>query len=618
MFNAVKIVCEKKTHQPRVQAQKELDFKLTPTPLITRFLGYSECSGGGSGNKNQTQSYLTNQCVGIMSSLGGSPFGHKCPEAHSPAYHTVVITDLQEGLFLHAGMPGVLVMLARIQEEYDACDSKKELVAKRLFMAQGASRFLYEAVVRALLVAASRPLSITTGRLDREAPAIYERFSGRQQLPVYGNPVFSCDEFKVLVERVKRAQEQEDDNIIEVSSQQENAITLAVKNNVGDPLSQLTAQVSNLTVKIEAMSIKLDKACQDKLDLERQNCALRSFIASQGLAMPDSVPQLPNYAVVSPCRSNRPNTMLLPQDSGPDDMDIHTESEVTLSSLLYRAQPADDTTSTGMVRKRRRGYTQDEQERFSLQLNMVPTHSFTPSVNLHTLSDWWNEYAYGSPGRQPLRDLETERGAEWRKDLPGQKAKTTTWSLRKNVYALVECYMTISFCVLSSDATVPFTAADFEVRPLTEEEALAEANKTYVCCLSSKGTPNVREKLVPQFKVQKLYEMSSTGPRRAAPLEESTRFVPDVVRNLVMLYTTNENYWFVSSGPLNRRSLTLEEAWREAGKTTAYCLKKKQSLELEFTLQENYEIANSGRCIDPAPSGPRFFPLNWSSFPPPN
>jgi hypothetical protein len=609
MFNSVNIVCDKVTHQGRVQGQQMLDLGLCPTPLITRYAGYTECRGTGSGNKNQNQSYLTNQCVGVMSSLAGSKFGHKCPEAHSPAYHAVPIVDIQEGLFCHAGMPGVLVQRDSIQEEYDACRSKKELAKKRLFMAQGASNYLYEAVVRALLVAASRPLSTTTGRLDREAPAAYERFSGKQQLPVYDNPVFACEEFKVLVERVKQAQEQEDDNVIELSVQQENAMTLALKNNVGEPISQLAAQVSNVSVKVEAMSIAIYKDHQDKLlDLERQNCALRAFIESQGLALPDSV--LPKYAVVSPCSSNRPNTMLLLQDSGPDDMDTDTEPDVTLSSLMYRAAPADDTTSTGMVRKRRRGYTQDEQERFALRLRMPPTHNFTPAANLRTLPDWWNEYAHGSTDRQALRDLEAEYGAEWRKDLPGNKTKTTTWCTRKNVYALVEYYMDMDndFSVLSLDAVEPFTAADFEVRPLTEEEALMEANKTYVCCLSAKGTPNIREKLVPQFKLQKLYEMSSVGPRFVAPFQGSPRFIPDVVTNLVDMYMTNTNYWFECTGPEKRRSLTQDEAWREAAKTTAYCLKEKKPLEQEFSLQEEYEMANSGRCIDPTPSGIRFIP----------
>jgi hypothetical protein len=605
MFNSVKIVCEKVTHQPRVQAQQILDFKLCPTPLITRFAGYTECRGSGTGNKNQTQSYLTNQCVGVMSSLAGSPFAHKCPEAHDPAYHRVMIVDIQGALFWHVGMPEVLVMLDTIQEEYDACDSKKELAAKRLFMAQGASGYVYEAVVRALLVAASRPLSTTTGRLDRDAPAIYKRFSGRQKLPVYDNPVFSCDEFEVLVERVKVAQEQEDDNIIEVSSQQENAITLAVKNNCSDPILQLTAQMSNTAVEIRAMTIAIHQYHQDKLELERQNCTLRSFIQSQGLALPDSVPVLPNYAVVSPCSRSRSNTTLL-QDS-PDDMDTDTESEVILSSLLNPTDPADDMTSKGLVRKRRRGHTQDEQERFSLQLGMVPTHNFRPIPSLRTLEDWWKEYADGTEGRPALRALEAEHGAEWRKDLPGMKTKTTTWCTRKNVYALVEHYMTYDFRVLCLDAIFPFTADDYEVRPLTEEEALAEANKTYVCCLNAKGTPNIREKVVPQFKVQKLYEMSSDGPRYVAPLEDSIRFIPDVVKNLVSTYTTTETYWFQSTGPENRRSLTLDEAWTEAGKTTAYCLKEKKSLEEEFSLQEYYEIANSQRCID-KPSGLRFIP----------
>jgi hypothetical protein len=64
------------------------------------------------------------------------------------------------------------------------------------------------------------------------------------------------------------------------------------------------------------------------------------------------------------------------------------------------------------------------------------------------LEDWWKEYADGTEGRPALRALEAEHGAEWRKDLPGMKTKTTTWCTRKNVYALVEHYMTYDFRVL--------------------------------------------------------------------------------------------------------------------------------------------------------------------------
>jgi hypothetical protein len=77
-------------------------------------------------------------------------------------------------------------------------------------MAQGAICYIYEAVKRALLVAAARPLITTTGRLDRESAAIYKRYpcssnSGSNNLAVYGNPVFASDAFTLLVDRVKDA-----------------------------------------------------------------------------------------------------------------------------------------------------------------------------------------------------------------------------------------------------------------------------------------------------------------------------------------------------------------------------------------------------------------------------
>jgi hypothetical protein len=102
------------------------DSSKLPTPLMVRFPGYVEPSNTSPNQSYLTnqgvgvmaavatspnQSYLTNQGLGVMSSLAGSKFGRECPEA----YHTVPIVDIPEGLFCHAGMPGVLVQLDSIQ-----------------------------------------------------------------------------------------------------------------------------------------------------------------------------------------------------------------------------------------------------------------------------------------------------------------------------------------------------------------------------------------------------------------------------------------------------------------------------------------------------------------------
>jgi hypothetical protein len=123
--------------------------------------------------------------------------------------------------------------------------------------------------------------------------------------------------------------------------------------------------------------------------------------------------------------------------------------------------------------------------------------------------------------------LEAQFRHEWRKDLPGKKTKATIWSNRSQVYGLVELYMSRFFHILSSEATPPLTEGDFETRSLTEEEALLEANKTYACCINAKGKPNVREKVIPEFRMQRIYEESCKSvPRYVDPYDGGPRFVP--------------------------------------------------------------------------------------------
>jgi hypothetical protein len=173
MLKACNVIADKVTHQPRKQVQQELDFKLCPPELITRFLGYS-VAGKGNGNNNQNQSYLTNQHVGVMSSVAGSPYGHLRPETHSPGYYLTNSDDLMPALFEKAGLGSFLTQRQAVFDEFNKYTSKKVLAKKGLFMAEGSVSYFFEAVKRAFLVAAARPLHADSGRLNRDSQRIYE------------------------------------------------------------------------------------------------------------------------------------------------------------------------------------------------------------------------------------------------------------------------------------------------------------------------------------------------------------------------------------------------------------------------------------------------------------
>jgi hypothetical protein len=158
--------------------------------------------------------------------------------------------------------------------------------------------------------------------------------------------------------------------------------------------------------------------------------------------------------------------------------------------------------------------------------------------------------------------------------------KGVQWCNRLHVYRLVEFYMTQPFRVLNRQDNI------HEMRPLTEEEALRETNKTFLCCVSQSGKPNFRQKVVPQFKRQQVYENGACG-RLVDPTDE-IRFIPGNVKKLVQTYMD--------------RSLTSDQAWKEADKTIMLSLPQKYNIPgkpLAFVVaqQQDYEDKNLGRVI---------------------
>jgi hypothetical protein len=260
---------------------------------------------------------------------------------------------------------------------------------------------------------------------------------------------------------------------------------------------------------------------------------------------------------------------------------------------MYRQAAADDTTSRGETRQRKRPLTQADRERASQALGLATTCSFTTTLN-RTVYHWWNEYAHGTDDRPAFRDLEIATSGAWRLDIPGatQGVNKAAWCQRKNIYELIEWYM-------STDFKVVITSETYELRPLREDEALLEADKTYQCCIDEKGRQNFRQRIVPQFKRQRVYERCSEG-RLVDPMD-GHRFYPEAITTLVSIYTSR--YYWVGNTAADTttrvwRRLTDKEAWEEADKTTTSCLTDcvagKSSLILEFEQQKCHEDLNMG------------------------
>jgi hypothetical protein len=564
MFKACKIVCDKVTHQPRKQVQQEFDFKLCPQELITRFAGYSE---GGAGNKNQNLSYLTNQHVGVMSSVGGSPYGHNRPETHNPGYCLTHIEDLIAVLLEVSGLGGFTTQCQDVHDRYDQCGSRKKMAKEGLFMAKGAVSYFYEAVKRAFLVAAARPLHADSGRLNHESLRIYELCKSETGSCVYNNPVFQCAEFMTLVERVTVAQERADNNIIELTSATENALTLALQDNVAGPVQALAAQVLCTNSRLDRMD---DRHCCLVNELNR----LREVMVHNGLGHMAFPTDGSSLAAVIPFVSPTSSVDSRPSNFSRafmvDDVDGAMENEVdpgvlaVADSFVQRLAPADDTTANGDARKRKRGVDQEAQVQYQRALGIAQSYCLS-TANIQTLEDLWEEYTRGDGhNREPLRDLETKFNVEWRKDIPNvSSCKGVQWCNRLHVYRLVEFYMTRPFRVFNRQDNTE------EMRQLTEFEALLEANKTFLCCVAKSGKPNFSRKVVPQFKRQQVYEngvYENGGFGRSVDPTDGIRFIPANVTKLVQTYMD--------------RSLTYDQAWQEADKTIVLSLPQKKTYQV--------------------------------------
>jgi hypothetical protein len=535
MFKSCKIICDKVTHQGRKQSQQELDFKLCPPEQIARHAGYSQ---GGAGNKNQNQSYLTNQCVGVLSSLAGSPYGHTRPETHSPGYLHASIDDLLVKLFEVAGLGSFLAARLHVHEVYARYSTRKELADLGLFMAKGAISYFYESVKRSFLIAASRPMHFATpNRLNRESERLYELFKAETGTCVFRNPVFDSPEFKILVERVTAAQERADDNVFEVSTEAENAISLAVKDNCAGPVERLSNEISAMGSRFDKVWNENGLLRNENGLLQSENAWLRGLLASHGLEVPEeplfACPTATDtHAVVSPTNSNsRRQTGFFASgnamdeegdsDSEQEELEDYQSSKVEAAwKSVERLAPADDTTVDGDPRKRKRAVTQVEQG--TLEETVGCPYTCTLQVgNKRTIYEYWNEYAHGVGDHLAYRDLQERYGNAWRKGIPGlPRPKDTVWCQLRKIYDLIEFYMKNEFLVWSPHDTA------YESRKLTESEALLEANKTFQACLNKKGRPNFRQKLVPKFREQLLFEKSVPSNRLVNLDAAAVRFIP--------------------------------------------------------------------------------------------
>jgi hypothetical protein len=438
----------KLTHQWRRQSQQEMDNMGVSTPHIERM------AGTASGDKKQSRSmvkcYLTPPPVpAVAERCNADP---KNPLSHNPAWIAVMGEPLRA--VLRVGIPTLLEQQQQVHAEWGACTTFQQRQDGRWPGAKESIDSMIHDISRAFQMFASRPICPLTGELLFDSPTHRDLFKEGAFCSLLHLPVFSSKEYADFEALVKVAQD----------TYFRSAITL-------------TAPVRN----------ELDRILTEKVGgrltaIERELCCIRVSCISSGSGGSGG--------------------------SGQPSIDSRNYHQST-GGLQPSLPPQTDTLVNGAPRKRHRPITQQAIISAVASRQGSEGESHLPLVVLDdhwctTLEDYWRLY------KEKWSPLERTQGASWRTDrqLPGLHkigSRSTWWSTRKHMYALVNYYLATG---------------------LSEEDALLQANVTFCSVKLSKGNrrPIKAVSIACKAKLEELGQRILKGRPKKKPRNDGTAF----------------------------------------------------------------------------------------------
>jgi hypothetical protein len=388
-YTDAEVVVGKLTHQPRRQAQQEMDEDGCDTADIARMAGHAVASVKHT--RAQMESYLTNVwSPGLVHRAKGN---HKELRLHCPAWRSQ-----SSLLVLVLLVPGLVEQQAAIQLEYDACKSMEERKTKRLCLALASINSMLNDIGAAIQMLASRPVDPVTGALLADQPTIRTQFLQFALHDMLNLEAFHSTAYIKLEVEMRRTQDQYFSTEVDLQGPFRNELERII--------------VQRVNVPIQSM----ERAHQYQF-----NQVMQAFAAGTlpGVVHPVSHQQPWHRApgVAHGTRGTQPIT--LPAQA---------------TTLAKGSAP----------RKRRSAVTQSQVlqiERAQGVAEGVPRPTLE-DASFTTLAQIWRQY------QTRWRPLEDRWGSAWRVDIqiPGcskRNARATWWSSRKPIYLVIEHFMRV-------------------------------------------------------------------------------------------------------------------------------------------------------------------------------
>jgi hypothetical protein len=395
-FEHVGIVCQKLTHQPRIDLQQRIADKGCTSDMIERFIGYAP-AGTGKMNDNQRDSYLCCPPVqAVAAAADGDPLH---PGSHHPGWD--VSLNLGPTGDIAPLCPWLYHELAKVKEAFES-SSPKQRIERCLHQALGSLKAFERRIEHAVKLVASLPLD-SKNILSPEAPPIFVRW---ERYPVLNHDYFRSELFSQVVTKVQSAQKQ--DALLmsdDTTPQQKSYFQRELSQHVTPNLQHNLRSTQSL-----------------KQDVAKLQSTMESFASILRYSKPNTA-----SSVEKDIDIDEHPLSLSPSFSFPSPLQLGV-------SPMSPSPPASsyDKELTKKGKPRQRAPHESIQDRpFSSQ-------------NI-TAKDFWMEYQYGRNKGYPLKQLETEHGAKWRSDklykrvdgTPGTSLKAA-WCLQKPLYEIIE------------------------------------------------------------------------------------------------------------------------------------------------------------------------------------
>jgi hypothetical protein len=407
-FHDAGVVCAKKTHQPRFQSIQEMDRMGIPESLQLRMTGHK----GKEATVHQ-KSYAHNpptQC--IIQRAGGDPGDRR--NFYPAHFHPTPEEKDWCNELVRRLVPEIVQHHATICNQYESTVSLSVRLAERLYTLKGLlSSMLYE-IEHAILMLATPLVDPDTFQLvgSRSIWQLYhnEALAALLNMSPFRSETFAKLESSVLLKMKDRASFSS-----ALTPQAKCALEQMMVQHVARPMAEMFLQTRTLMKQQEQQH-------QQQMQMMQSGSTTR-------LVTPDKL-----------------SRKVFDRLSDTEESEEYSASDVLADGFTPRKRrvPLRQPEAISQVWKSRdAGGSLEPHDQLLLLCDK----------NCVTLADYWNTY------KTEWKPLEVSTGGEWRRDLPGSRARSAWWTQRVGMFLVIEHYM--------------------EADKLTEEMAVDKANKIF-------------------------------------------------------------------------------------------------------------------------------------------